>query len=130
MLLSLNYDFRLTRRKDGLGIRAGVGSNLGNEPSLFTIPIGLNYLAGHGGNFFELGAGTTLVDIRNVDFSHRFSLGGHDYQRPAHFFLGNAVLGYRYQPTHGGLNIRAGITPYFGDGNGGVIPYFSLGYNF
>jgi hypothetical protein len=130
MLLSLNYDTRLTQRKDGFGIRAGVGYSFGGNPSFFSVPVGLNYLAGHGGNFFELGAGATFVDIEGADFGHRYSIGGESFDHPARVFFGNSVLGYRYQPSHGGLNVRAGISPYFGSGAGGILPYFSLGYNF
>jgi hypothetical protein len=130
MLLSLNFDTRLTKSKDGLGIRAGIGSNLSGDPSFVSIPVGLNYLAGHGGNYFELGAGATYVNIGSSEPNALYSIGGKDYHNPAHLLFGNLVLGYRRQPTHGGLNVRAGISPYVGKGTVGMLPYLSLGYNF
>jgi hypothetical protein len=130
MLLSLNYDTRFSGHEAGWGIRAGIGTNFGSSPSFISIPLGLNYLAGDEGNYFEAGAGFTYVDIDNVVPGQRFSLFNKDYDHGSHLLFANAVFGYRRQPEHGGLNLRAGFSPYFGGGSGGLIPYFSLGFNF
>ena len=130
MLLSLNYDSRLSSRKDGLGIRAGIGTSFGKDPSFVSVPVGLNYLVGHGGNYFEGGAGITYVDIDNATPNQRFSIGNKDYDHTARLVFGNIVLGYRHQVSDAGVNVRAGISPFFGGGTAGMLPYFSLGYNF
>ncbi|HEY4112337.1 hypothetical protein [Puia sp.] len=130
MMLSVNYDRRFTKSNDGFGFRVGIGSNLGSQPTIVTIPMGINWLAGHGGNFIEFGAGFTVLAMSGLDFNHRFNLGDKTYMSDVHSLMGNMSLGYRRQPKHGGLNLRAGFTPFVGAGAAGIVPYFSLGYSF
>ena len=131
MEISANYDRRLTNSNGGLGIRVGLGSSIGDGPSAVTVPLGLNYLVGgHKGNFIELGAGTTFLNIDHVDAAHTWTLGHTHFATDTHTVMGNLVLGYRRQPKHGGLSVRAGFAPFIGAGTSGMIPYFSLGYCF
>lgn len=130
MHLSLNYDTRIQGRKDGWGIRVGLGSNLNTNPTFFSVPVGLNYLAGHGGNYFEIGGGATYVSLGRTTGDVRYTLGNKDYTGPAHLFFGNMVMGYRRQPTHGGFNFRVGFAPCFGMSMFTMFPYFAVGCNF
>lgn len=130
LAISANFDTRLSRRKDGFGIYAGIGTNLSGNPTFLTIPAGVNYLMGNGGNYLEAGAGLTYGSLVNSTASTRYTIGSKDFYGNHHLLFGNTILGYRRQPTHGGFNFRVGISPFFGEGAGGVIPYLSIGYNF
>jgi hypothetical protein len=131
MALSVNYDARFSRsNNNGLGFRLGIGYNLGIDPNIVTVPVGLNYLAGHGGHFFELGSGVTFMDIRGLDANHRYTIGTRTYDSPGNHYFENMVIGYRWQPRLGGFDFRAGLAPYIGDGAGGILPYLSFGFNF
>lgn len=120
-LASINYDMRFKPGEDGLGFRAGFGGFAVDGASLVTVPVGLNYLLGKDNrNYFELGAGATLVsagdDYSGDTFSGTF---------------GHLTFGYRLQPANGGFTFRAAIVPIFGQG--GFIPYYaglSFGYKF
>jgi hypothetical protein len=134
-LASVNFDMRLQKKEDGLGFRVGVGgfsieSDYGygsSKSSIVTVPMGLTYLLGKDQrNYFEIGAGATLVfesekdNYNNVEETENFSST-----------FGHLHFGYRLQPVNGGFLFRAGITPVFGDGF--FIPYFagiSFGYKF
>ncbi len=130
MELSLNYDTRLSRKKDGWGLRVGVGDNLSNSPGLITIPVGVNYLIGHGGNYFEMGAGETFASIGKVPPNTEISIGNQEYHSSRKLLFENVVLGYRRQPTSGGLSFRTGLSPCFGGGRLGMLLFLSLGCNF
>jgi len=67
---SLNIDSRLTKKENGVGLRAGIGiTPLGwlkdacNSGSLNSFPIGINYLIGHGKHLFEVAGGGVLKSI-------------------------------------------------------------------
>ncbi|RYY06349.1 MAG: hypothetical protein EOP43_06620, partial [Sphingobacteriaceae bacterium] len=63
LLLTANYDTRFSNKRNGIGGRVGVGFGtlpLSNN-TVFTIPIGLNYLIGKKINFFEIGLGATYL---------------------------------------------------------------------
>jgi hypothetical protein len=130
--LSVNYDRRFKPTNDGWGWHAGIGSNFGTQPTGVTIPVGVNWLGGHKGNFIEFGAGAAWFNLTGLDFNHRYNFGNHNktWSQDVHSPMGNLTLGYRRQPKHGGLNLRAGITEFVGAGTAGLIPYFGLGYGF
>ena len=123
-LASINYDMRFKNKEDGFGFKVGVGGFSVNGTSALFIPVGLNYLLGKDErNYFEIGAGLTVVSIKddfiNEDNSTFSSSFGHAY------------FGYRLQPKNGGFLFRAGITPVFS--KDGFIPYWagiSFGYKF
>lgn len=122
-LASFNYDMRFSKKEDGLGFRAGFGGfSIDNETLVF-IPIGLNHLMGKDNkNYFELGAGATMV-ITNIEDQN----GDRTFKNT----FGHLNFGYRYQPARGGIFFRATINPIFGKGF--FIPYYggiSLGYKF
>jgi hypothetical protein len=123
LTVTANYDTRFGNRRDGLGGRIGIGYISGGENSITTIPISVNYLLGKEKNFFEIGLGTTYLNVNGSDFFFDNSNQSK--------FIGTMSFSYRLQPVNSGFALRAGITPIF---NSYVfLPYFagvSLGYTF
>lgn len=124
LVVSFNYDTRFSNKQGGIGARIGVGGfALGNDASLLTVPVQINYLAGgKNGHYFEVGAGVT------------YASGDTPFDQNTKLF-GTAVFGYRYQPEGSGLNFRGGFSPIFGDTDDGAFfipywPHLSLGYTF
>ena len=127
-IASFNYDHRFFRKEAGLGGRIGAGgfsfSFDGVREGIFFFPAGANYLFGRDGkNYFELGAGFTLVAL-----SSSRADGNNDFFE-ANF--GHLNFGYRLQPAEGGFFFRAAVNPVFGYGI--FWPYYggvSFGYKF
>jgi hypothetical protein len=109
---SLNYDQRFQERFDGLGFKAG-GSYFGVDGvSVATFPIGINYLLGGQGKYFEMGLGSTYILA-----SGKTNIPGIGKDRTSgNLFLGNMIFGYRSEPVDGGFLFRASFTPFFGYG--------------
>lgn len=127
IIYSFNYDQRFANRLDGLGFRAGISYIAIDGVSVSTIPLGLNYLLGKNGKYFELGAGATYGI--GVDRSNTFASGSDETTGDG--FIGTMTLGYRSEPKDGGFLFRAALTPVFG--NGVFWPLFagiSFGYAF
>lgn len=130
---SLNYDMRLMKKNDGLGLRVGLGGFSINDGSYKTtalfVPLELNYLFGKDDrHFFELGAGATIVSVKNRNNDPYFQDSNNDKFNST---FGHLYFGYRVQPKDGGFLFRAGLTPIFGKGY--FIPYWagvSFGYAF
>jgi len=103
-LVTFNYDMRFTESADGPGFRVGLGYvNLGQFQG-YTFPVGLNYLQGRNGKYFEIGIGATYGKIGIIDkFDNEARLAG------------NMFFGFRYQPEDRGLNIRAGLATFVGN---------------
>lgn len=124
---SLNYDQRFQNRFDGLGFKAG-GSYLGvNGVSVATFPVGINYLLGSEGKYFEMGLGTTYIRASGEADIPRIG----KKSTSGNLLVGNMIFGYRSEPVDGGFVFRASITPFFGYGvfwpiYGGL----SIGYAF
>ncbi len=120
-LASFNFDTRFTGKEDGIGARIGVGGfYIDGEGAVFA-PLTINYIIGKDkANYFEVGAGTTLVPSSSaVDDGPFKNTSGH------------LNFGYRYQPQKGGIFFRATINPIFGKNF--FWPYYggiSLGYKF
>lgn len=120
-LASFNFDTRFSGKQDGFGGRIGVGGfNIDGEGAVF-IPLTLNYIISKDkNNFFEIGAGATLVPTSSaIDAGPFSSTSGH------------LNFGYRYQPEKGGIFFRATLNPIFGQNF--FWPYYgglSLGYKF
>lgn len=107
-LASFNYDMRFKKEEGGLGFRVGVGGYKIDGQSLFTLPVGINYLLGKDQkNYFELGVGFTYLNYKDDFF---FDDGNFTSS------FGNLTLGYRLAPAKGGFFFKAQITPVFGDG--------------
>jgi len=120
-LASLNFVVRF-KGEGGLGARAGIGGFSIDGSTILLFPLGLNYLIGKDEkNYFELGAGATIVSAsENVT-------GDQPYTGS----FGHLTIGYRLQPKNGGFTFRAAITPIFGSGT--FWPYWggvSFGYKF
>lgn len=122
-LASLNFDTRFSNSEKGIGGRVGVGGFSTEGSTLLLFPIGVNYLIGNDNkNYFELGAGATIVTASS-DFSND--------DKPYTGSFGHLTIGYRLQPKSSGFTFRAAITPIFGSGT--FWPYWggvSFGYKF
>ncbi len=127
LVMSFNFDTRFGKEATGLGARVGVGGMSIGTFSLITIPVGINYLAGKNGKYFEAGLGATYSSAGFLEYDLE--------QTPV---IGTMTFGYRSQPVDGGFTWRIGLTPVFGPQNGaegGVffIPWWahiSAGYAF
>jgi hypothetical protein len=121
-LASINFDTRFTNSEGGIGGRIGMGGFSVDGGSILLFPIGLNYLIGKDQkNYFELGAGATIVTASS-------NVTG---DQPYTGSFGHLTIGYRLQPKAGGFTFRAAITPIFGSGT--FWPYWagiSFGYKF
>ncbi|MGI8634514.1 MAG: hypothetical protein ACR2KZ_03825 [Segetibacter sp.] len=120
-LLSINYDMSPTNANDGFGFRAGFGGWSLKDSKLVLVPLGINYITSKNErDFFEAGAGATIVSNSNKDASGAF--------RRSFGFLN---LGYRKQPAEGGYFFKVNLVPVFG--NGFFWPYYAgvgFGYAF
>jgi len=116
---SINYDGRFGKTEKGLGFRAGAGILASGGESFTTFPVGLNYLIGSEGKYFEVGAGASFL---NYNSSFDWFDGGAS--------TGYLQLGYRNQPTKQGFTWRANFTPLFGSGYFVPFASVSLGYKF
>ena len=121
LFLSANYDQRFNKTGKGLGFRAGLGFvpgfgfGFGEISTLFTIPVGLNYLVGNGPHHFEVGAGATYV-------SGNINVFGEDEDASGVAFVPNVA--YRYQKLGKGFTGRISISPLVG--GGGMSFYFGI----
>lgn len=124
---SFNYDQRFDKRFDGLGFKAGLSYFAIDGNSVATLPVGLNYLLGKNGKYFEMGAGATF--LRAEDSTNAFAVG--DSRSVGTGTVGHMIFGYRREPEEGGFLFRASMTPLFGQGT--FFPFWfgiSLGYAF
>jgi len=127
-LATLNYDQRFTKSTNGPGFRVGIGYINVGKFSGYTLPVGLNYLEGGNSKYLELGLGLTYGKMGIIDkFDNEPRLAA------------NLFVGFRYQPEEPGLNIRVGISAFYGnikkpdkENEGFFIPLpgISLGYTF
>ena len=131
VVLSLNYDTRLTKKEGGLGVRGGIGYSCSSTPSFLTVPVGLNYLLGRKGNFLELGAGLSYLHVTNNRGYDYLPLANKAFYKDQTDLLFETLnIGYRRQSSKTGLNFRIGLAPIFGEGVHGVGGYLGIGYSF
>ena len=128
---SANYDARFKKSQKGLGYRIGVGFFpatdiiIAKSSTIFTLPFGLNYLAGKGPSYFEGGLGATYLSGTVGSFFG--GIFGDDEEKFSGFlFLPSA--GYRYAPLNKGFTFRIFISPAFSSGGGGFFGGASVGY--
>ncbi len=100
--------------------------------SFFTVPITASYLGlGDKKHMLELGAGVTIVHVGAgaTAFDATSSSSSHE---SATFLFPVGIVGYRYQPPHGGFLFRGGISPIIGGSGIPVLPwpYLALGGTF
>lgn len=132
LYLSANYDRRFKQQTDGFGWRAGLGYSFDNYFRFTTLPVGINFLAGNKvkGRFFEAGFNETLLFAGSSKYVS-YNLIDDVYINPNSTTLITTLnVGYRSQPTKGGVNFRTGLSPYLIQGNTGINFYLSFGYNF
>ncbi len=92
---SVNYERRLGNR---VSLRAGAGS----DGTLAAVPVTLSvFVVRSGDHALELGVGATYL--------RRASPAVETYT------IGTGILGYRYAPTKGGVNVRVALTPLVGE---------------
>jgi hypothetical protein len=141
ILFSANIDRRFKASHLGWGARVGLGfvtyyedefisspgggyyAN-GNQVSVVTFPLQVNYIFGKGTSphSFEVGGGLTITGRKIDVFNYN------DDQRSMLF--GTASFMYRRQPTGGGFSWRAGFTPIIAKGFIQPFGGVSVGYNF
>ncbi len=120
-IFSFNYDQRFKGQK-GLGFRFGFGGIGVPGVGLFSVPVGLNYLSGSNGNYFEMGAGASALTISD---------GSTFFSSSSSTVIGYINLGYRYQPEKKGFTGRVFISPIIT--SVGILPTYggvSAGYKF
>ncbi|AGA78724.1 hypothetical protein Echvi_2477 [Echinicola vietnamensis DSM 17526] len=141
LVYSVNYDMRFHKDKmDGWGVRAGLGGYVYSDRSLFTLPVQLNKLFGKENHFFEIGAGATLVNYQETEYSVGNGSANETTDKHWHFildmeetpsFMGTINFGYRMVPDEPGFTWRANLTPIFNQN--GFWPLFAgigFGYAF
>lgn len=134
--LSLNVDTRFSKTLNGLGGHTGISFVKVENASMFTIPVGINYLLGKRGKYFEIGAGATAM----ISFGKSSSFRDKDRDDSDRIWsdsriAGTLKIGYRYQPVNGGFTYGFGFVPVFGSLAGKFVfwpyvPYFRIGYTF
>jgi hypothetical protein len=99
-----------------------------SSASFMAIPIGVSWLGLHsaGGHTLDLGLGATILHMGaggsafGVDSKSSGSAA-------ATIVLGEAMVGYRYQPLDGGFVFRVGFNPIIGAGTVVPLPYIAVG---
>ena len=124
--LSANFDSRFGKKENGFGYRVGIGfspsfgkvaDDVISLPVDFTIPIGINHLAGKGPHYFESGLGLTFIS------------GGREVGSGSYLFF-IPSLGYRYAKIGKGFQGRIVITPLIGSGGSRFYLGASVGFKF
>ncbi len=140
LIYSANFDSRFAKKRDGLGGRIGAGYLNDDEQSIFTLPVGLNYLLGNGKHYFEMGLGATFLAYKNElsrTYYDQYSGSSVTFENDNEYYgvnnngvLGTMTFGYRLQPTPSGFSFRAQFNTLFGYGNFTPFGGLSLGYTF
>jgi hypothetical protein len=97
---------------------------------LFTIPITVSYLGiGSKKNMLELGLGATILHVGAGVSTIDAKTDSSSSNASATVVLPVAIVGYRYQPPHGGFVFRGGLSPIFAGSSIPVLPwpYVALG---
>jgi hypothetical protein len=125
---SVNFDTRLSKSRQGWGLRIGFGLLHDQDGEGFAIPFAFNYLAGQRSHFFEAGAGASIYKFHERSQSSFFDFPAENGIAPFVWF------GYRYQPVTRGFFFRAGFNKFLISGTGEVmnfpLPSLSFGYTF
>jgi hypothetical protein len=129
---SANFDSRFTKSETGFGFRAGVGfippvnAILVATPSMLTVPLGVNHLAGKGPNYFESGIGITYVHTSGgIIF-----LDDNEDNADINAIVFVPSIGYRHAKAGKAFQWRAIISPVIGKGGAEFWAGISLGYKF
>jgi hypothetical protein len=123
LTISANYDTRFSKKRDGLGMRIGVGYDGSNSPGVVMLPVQVNYLIGKNTRYLEIGVGLTLLSANDdgLPFNSKGTSG---------LTIGTMTFGYRYQPVNSGFTFRVSLNELFDNAN--FVPYagVSFGYTF
>ncbi len=98
--VSINFDSRFYKSEKGLGYRVGIGlippsvSFFTSTPTIWTLPVGVNYLIGGGRHYFESGLGITYYYFSGTT-SDFWGINENDKGSGILFF---PSAGYRYAP--------------------------------
>lgn len=133
IILSANYDRRFSKTVDGLGLRFGLGYSFSSDEKFATLPLGINYLLGKKGRYFEMGLGGTFIFVNSSwkRYSDVFYIGDAEITANGSTLFAKMInVGYRRQPINGGFNFRGGVSPFFLKGAASMGAYLSVGYNF
>jgi len=119
-LFTANFDYRINKKQNGLGVDGGVGiikSLIGGNT--FYLPFGVNTLVGkRGPNYFEGG-----LKIMPIIFSKYYNNKVQISLLPS--------IGYRFQPLNYGITLRAFGAPFVNfKGSTFLTGGLSLGYKF
>jgi hypothetical protein len=111
LLYSCNYDRLFS---ESFGGRIGVSYAFPGHTSLVTLPVMAYYLVGLGSgpSKLEFGLGATIL-LQPEGQSLSF-MAAPDEKLRGTCVVGTATVGFRYQRADGGLIIRVGATPFFG----------------
>jgi len=115
------YESRFNKSSNGLGYKLGVGGFSGSSTKMVTIPVGLNWLLSKDNkNFFEMGFGATFL---HYDELYWYWPDGPGSYYPTEVVgltidnknsvFGHMTLGYRRQPSTGGITWGVAVTPQF-----------------
>lgn len=142
MAFNVMYESRFKPGTSGAGFKIGAGGFSTAYENLFTIPAGVNWLFTRDGkNYFEAGFGATFLHYDDK-YNYYYSPGGPTYEEypvdvvnltvdSKNSVYGHLALGYRRQPTKGGIMYGIAITPHFNQN--GVWPLWvglKFGYSF
>ncbi|MGB3006238.1 MAG: hypothetical protein WBC06_07005 [Chitinophagaceae bacterium] len=114
VVFSANYDMRFTKTENGFGFRVGVGFAGGTGSSIFTFPLGLNYLTGKGASHLEIGFGVTPITASVELFDDENETGSTTLIMP--------TVGYRYGKVGKGFVGRIYVGPVI-VGGGFFFPF-------
>lgn len=131
-LASVNFDSRFGTTEKGFGYRAGLGfipasySYFDSRPTIWTIPVGLNYLIGGHRHYLETGLGLTYYFFKGTTSDvwaiHENDKGG------GIVFIPNAR--YRYAPKGKAFQGRLFLSPIINSAGASFYWGFSGGYKF
>ena len=131
-LASVNFDSRLNKTEKHLGYRVGFGfippsyNFFDSEPTIWTIPVGLNYLIGGRRHYFETGLGLTYYFFKGTT-SDIWGIYEND-KGSGFLFIPSA--GYRYAPTGKAFQGRLFVSPVFNTEGSSFFWGLSGGYKF
>jgi hypothetical protein len=131
-LASINFDSRLNNTEKGLGYRVGFGfipptyNFFDSRPTIWTIPVGLNYLIGGRRHYLETGLGMTYYFFKGTT-SDIWGIYEND-KGSGLLFIPSA--GYRYAPNGKAFQGRLFISPVINSAGATFYWGFSGGYKF
>ena len=132
LLYSVNYERELFDSwygRLGVGYISSSAKDLDNnhiKASAVTLPLMVSKMFGDGDHKFELGIGGTIVSVSasiKADSSDLLSGAGTRV-------VATGTIGYRYMPKDSGVMFKAGITPWYSNGNFFPGVGIGLGYSF